>query len=54
MGGKILFFLNTCNTAETADNSNFRIIFFFSFLLIYFLNEANFFFKYLYSGLNGN
>ena len=51
-GRRILFFLNICNTTEVADNFNFRIIFFFSFLLIYFLSETNFFFKYLYSGLN--
>ena len=53
-GRKILFFLNIYNTADTTNNFNFRIIPFFSFLLIYFLNEANFFSKHLYSGLNKN
>ena len=51
---KILFFLNIYNTTNVAGDFDFYIIFFFSFLLIYFLSETNFFSKYLYSGLNKN
>ena len=53
-GRKVLFFLNIYNITEIANNFNFRIIFFFNFLLIYFLNETNFFPEHLYSDLNEN
>ena len=51
---RVLFFLNIYNTDKITNDFNFYIISFFNFLLMYFLNETNSFFKHLYSDLNKN